>query len=663
MKRYILTMLLAIAAVLAHADNSLWKAYMAYHDITRIEQGGKRLYVLASGNLFTYNTADGEVRTFDKCNGLSDCAISHIAWCQQAARLVIVYSNQNIDLMSGRNNDDITNLPDYYRKSMTEDKTINHVCIDGVYAYLSTGFGIVKVNVKNAEVSETYNLHTPVAYSYVEGGYLYAAQRGKGIYRAALGTNMMDPANWTYARAYSDIWETPDSKLLDMVKDLDRGGLKYNNFGCLRFYNGRLYTVGGGYTVSQDLHLPGGIQVYDGSNWEVYQDDINSILGDGYFEDINAIDVDPRDANHVFVSGRTGIYEFSDRRFVRHYSYDNSALSPTYPDDKMYVVVHDVKFDAGGNLWALNSINKEKNIIRLGTDGQWISLYKEPLKSLTNLRNITFDSRSLMWFVNDSWKKTGLFCYQPSSDAINSYTSFINQDGTTVNVEYVHCVAEDKDHHMWIGTNVGPLRLSPSEITSQSPVFEQVKVPRNDGTNYADYLLDGVNISCIVIDGGGRKWMGTYGNGIYLISADCMTQIAHFTETNSKLLSDNILAMAINPATGEVFIGTDKGLCSYSSGATEPVDEMNKDNTYAYPNPVNPDYTGPITIVGLSYNADVKIVTASGTLVAQGRSNGGTFEWNGCDLKGRRVASGVYMVQTATADGSKGTVCKIAVVN
>ena len=296
MKRYILTMLLAIAAVFAHADNSLWKAYMAYHDITRIEQGGKRLYVLASGNLFTYNTADGEVRTFDKCNGLSDCAISHIAWCQQAARLVIVYSNQNIDLMSGRNNDDITNLPDYYRKAMTEDKTINHVCIDGVYAYLSTGFGIVKVNVKNAEVSETYNLHTPVAYSYVESGYLYAAQRGKGIYRAALGTNMMDPANWTYARAYSDIWETPDSKLLDMVKDLDRGGLKYNNFGCLRFYDGRLYTVGGGYTVSQDLHLPGGIQVYDGSNWEVYQDDIDSQLGDGFFEDINAIDVDPRDA-------------------------------------------------------------------------------------------------------------------------------------------------------------------------------------------------------------------------------------------------------------------------------------------------------------------------------------------------------------------------------
>ncbi len=216
---------------------------------------------------------------------------------------------------------------------------------------------------------------------------------------------------------------------------------------------------------------------------------------------------------------------------------------------------------------------------------------------------------------------------------------------------------------MWIGTNVGPLRLSADQITATSPVFEQIKVPRNDGTNYADYLLDGVNVTCIVIDGAGRKWIGTQNDGIYLISEDCMEQLQHFTEENSKLLSNSITSMALNPTTGELFIGTEEGLCSYITGATEAVEEMNKDVTYAYPNPVTPDYTGPITIVGLTYNADVKIVTSSGILVAQGRSNGGTFQWNGCDTRGRRVASGVYMVQTATADGSKGTVCKIAVVN
>ena len=90
---------------------------------------------------------------------------------------------------------------------------------------------------------------------------------------------------------------------------------------------------------------------------------------------------------------------------------------------------------------------------------------------------------------------------------------------------------------------------------------------------------------------------------------------------------------------------------------------MTKDNVYAYPNPVRPDYTGPITVVGLTYDAEVKITTSNGTLVAEGRSTGGTFTWDGCDKEGRRVASGVYMVHTSTSSGDKGTVCKIAIVN
>ena len=136
----------------------------------------------------------------------------------------------------------------------------------------------------------------------------------------------------------------------------------------------------------------------------------------------------------------------------------------------------------------------------------------------------------------------------------------------------------------------------------------------------------------------------------------------HFTSTNSMLLSDNIEAITINDKTGEVFFGTDNGLCSYMSDASVTNENMTKDNVYAYPNPVEPDYTGLITIVGLSYNADVKIVTANGALVASGTSNGGSFTWDGCDLNGKRVASGVYMVETATNEGKKGTVCKIAIV-
>jgi len=35
----------------------------------------------------------------------------------------------------------------------------------------------------------------------------------------------------------------------------------------------------------------------------------------------------------------------------------------------------------------------------------------------------------------------------------------------------------------------------------------------------------------------------------------------------------------------------------------------------------------------------------------------------GNDLNGKRVASGVYMVQTSDQEGNNGTVCKIAIVN
>jgi len=79
---------------------------------------------------------------------------------------------------------------------------------------------------------------------------------------------------------------------------------------------------------------------------------------------------------------------------------------------------------------------------------------------------------------------------------------------------------------------------------------------------------------------------GTKGNGVYLISADNMTQVQHFLTSNSGLLSNNLYSISINNTTGEVFFATDKGLCSYMSDATKAEETTNDDAVYAYPNPV-----------------------------------------------------------------------------
>lgn len=131
-------------------------------------------------------------------------------------------------------------------------------------------------------------------------------------------------------------------------------------------------------------------------------------------------------------------------------------------------------------------------------------------------------------------------------------------------------LAEDLDQNIWMGTTAGPMLLQRSQMNEQENYrFVQVKVPRNDGTNLADYLLAGLDITAIGIDGGGRKWFGTKDNGVYLISADNMKQLQHFTASNSNLLSNNILSISLNEVTGEVFFATDQGLCSYMSDATK----------------------------------------------------------------------------------------------
>ena len=145
--------------------------------------------------------------------------------------------------------------------------------------------------------------------------------------------------------------------------------------------------------------------------------------------------------------------------------------------------------------------------------------------------------------------------------------------------------------------------------------------------------------------------------------SDNMVQEKHFTTLDSPLLSDIIQYITIDDNTGRVYIGTDKGLCSYQSEVTQTNEEMDKDNVWVYPNPVTPEYNGMINVTGLSFNSDVKITSSNGTLVAQGRSTGGSFSWDGKDLKGNRVASGVYMVNSAKRDGSKGTVCKVTIIN
>lgn len=679
----ILFMILPLSAT----DKESWEIYTSYNDITEIEPAGNLVFALASNGLFSYHIKDGSVTTYDKANTLSDFDINHIAWNKTTKKLVITYTNGNIDLLDTNGN--VVNVPDLYLKSMTDNKQINHIYIYGANVYLSLSFGIIKLDTKEGKILDTYKLGFNVNYSYIEDNCLYAASKEAGLYKGVLKNNLLDNNNWEKAGNFKEQtmnstnvydttnkywWTVKEGKLTYYTLNTDKekiyqtegiipDGPASNNFYRLYINKNKLYAVAGAWSQEKDCNNMGEVHVWNGEKWEEFEQPSDASLGHLY-RDLLCLDFDPSKEGHIMVGSKAGLYEFQDGKFIKCYNKDNTSVI-TSPLGNNYTIISSVKYDATGKLWLLNSLGDNSILSFDQTTQEWKHYPHSEIGSndrynLTGL--IIGKNNGNIWFVNNYYEKNRLYKYNYNTDELTMYgPTFTNEDGRDITPIYVHCLAEDRNGNIWIGTTSGPLYLSLSDIKNGTDIFTQHKVPRNDNTNYADYLLDNSNIRCIAVDGANQKWFGT-DNGVYLISDDCNTQIYHFNTENSPLISNTIHSIAINNNAGKVYFATDKGLCSFNNGIVSPNAEMTKDNVYAYPNPVKPDYTGKINIVGLSFNADIKIVSTNGTLINEGRSAGGSYTWDGCDQNGKKVASGIYMVETATESGEKGVVCKIAII-
>lgn len=745
-----------------------WQVYPSYWVATQNVVAGKSVYSLMNGNLLRYDTEDGSVKTYDCLHDLNDVHINHIAYSPEAKRLILVYDNENIDLLDL--DDNVLNISSLKDKALT-GKQINGICIQGTTAYLATGFGFLSVNVKDGVVLDTYNLGIDVQSVTISEGVLWVCG-ANGVYNSALTNSEMHnlaswkrrhtAANWyqlvdfdgdVYARHKSGIYCFTDKTSasfkagsFSFLKKLTDGQMVFGSSSQLFIYsnkdNGKSFDlksewndvtkgnsglywvsegmsglrayklkdnvfepsseviqpnspvrdlfyhmhyvtdgqggyrllVAGGINTFLAVHNPATAMMLDGDKWSYLDEQAPAQQYPGLFQ-WNTTDVvqDPSDPTHHYASPfRTGLYEYKDRKFVKLYNCDNSPLRSILPKDanfRNYVSATCLAFDDNNNLWMCNQ--ETDTIIRVMTaDKKWHALYYSEIAETPQCDGYLFSTSGINFLTCRRMDGRGFFAFT-TNGTLNTVrddkhvllTTIVNQRGTSYSPNNFYCMTEDLDGRIWCGTDHGIFVIdNPEDVFDKNFRFTQVEIARNDGSGLVDYLLNGVEIKCIAVDGGNRKWVGTSNDGIYLISPDGTELIHHFLHDETPLLSNEIQSIAIHPLTGEVMIGTDKGLCSFRSDATEAEQELDEEKVVAYPNPVRPDYNGPIRIEGLTFNSEVKICSVTGQIVWAGRSNGGTCAWNGRDRQGRRVASGVYNVIANTEDGNKAVVTRIIVI-
>lgn len=373
-------------------------------------------------------------------------------------------------------------------------------------------------------------------------------------------------------------------------------------------------------------------------------------------KDIIQVAPNPNDIAQVFVSSwhqNNGIFEVINDMNIIEYTYNDMGLS----EDFAVMRFGGSNFDTEGNLYVTQTfVNPGAvNVLHKKTpQGNW---------SYTVLPNHEIGNAGTKAPVmgNDGWvwvvgtRGDGLV----ATNMNDSYEILSGERNGDLPSNNVYTVCIDNNGTAWVGTQLGlHVKSSPiRELQAGNPETEPVVIVQN---GIPEALLTDTVVMDIEADGSNRKWIATQGAGVYYVTEYGRETIFNFKEEDSPLPSNVIYDISVDDSTGKVFFATQNGLMSYQGDARNTGDSFGE--IVAYPNPVRPGYDGVVTIKGIAENADVRITDIVGNLLYKARSAGGIVQWNQTNLKGEKVASGIYLVLMINDDGTETATTKIAIV-
>ena len=681
---------------------------------------GNDLYGATTNQVFSID-AKNNIQFLGKSNGLHEIEIAAIAWDPIQSQLIITYKNSNIDIVKG---DEIFSIADIYLSKVYANKKINSIQILGPWALVSTHFGIAVVDLIKYEIKDTWfannNRQATITYQTISTADSLYALTEEGLFSTALKNYYINSNQWkkingytgikklstynniVYAIGSKNIYQLPktdpiyqssndsirnayahkeglyiiksdgtNGSLLNLNTNntitniLDKTYLSIpvdltidqNNIWIADSLNGLILKntetknilLGGpsekikgtGFVNSNYLLAPfgankGGFSSYSGAGWKNYTQ-LNGVN----LPVLTAASIDPIDNSWWFASAASFL----------HYNITSNSIETISPSTVNGNFTQ-IQFSKEGIFWALQDgqglIQKQ--------DNKWTSI-PFPQNFLKNgLKNMVVNHQGQAWMPGPA--NQGLYVYQSNKYFGTASWEQLNTAKSSGNLpsSNVLSVALDNAGAVWVGTDNGIGIFNCGDISKD--VCDAYLPTIKNSNGFLGLLLQRESVNCIAVDGANRKWVGTQ-NGAWLLSADGSSIIEHFTKNNSPLPNDTILQILIEPQYGNVFFNTASEMVSYRGFATDGT--TNQNEIKIFPNPVAPNYNGPIAFRGLVENALVKITDISGSLVFETRALGGQAIWNGKSLAGSKVATGIYLVFVRDDIGNEKAVGKIVI--
>jgi len=463
---------------------------------------------------------------------------------------------------------------------------------------------------------------------------------------------------------YADNWDPikyTEEKTSGPCKNLTFAVPFTNDASHIRFKNNKAYFGSGG--VNDDYQYRFtlyGFYTLEDNEWKNFNRDNIPFIAEKEFFHLLTLAPHPNTKEVYLGSYYNGIISYNEEtKETLHWNKDNSILGRVIGDEARTRIAG-LTFDKEDNLW-ISNYGAVKPLVVKTKDNTW---HNFSVPSSNTLAEIVIDNVGNKWIVVVG-TGGGLLVYNEGgkiADPTDDKSNFFTRSNSEIRGNKVNSIVIDLDGSVWVGTDQGPVVFDCGDPFSQNCRGNTRKVTV-DGI--PALLLRDEDILSIEVDGGNRKWFGTR-NGIFVQSPDGVTQEAKFDTKNSPLLDNKVTDLAYNPISGEMFIVTPAGIQSYKTETTGASRAHTSSSVYAYPNPVRPEYNGPIAIKGLVRDANVKITDVNGKLVYETKALGGQAIWDGRDYNGVKAATGVYLVFSANENASRSPdayVTKILIVN